>query len=459
MKSTKAEIHSRVHTIPTCRFEEEARLTPYAGIVVFQALFARLGMKARLRRCFSHLHVGEIFGHASITMLLVVHLLLGFRRLRGLDYYREDPLVARVVGLHKLPDVSTVSRTLRGMDDRSVDALLEENRRLVLDRVASERLSRITADFDGSVQSTTGHAEGTAVGFNKKKKGARSYYPLFCTLAQTDQFVDMHHRPGNVHDSNGATAFIDRCLQRLRAVAPAAQMECRVDSAFFSDTIFSAFQKHRAEFSCSVPFERFAELKVLAEERLRWKNIDDKWSFFETRWKPKCWSKKYRILFVRQKKKIRQKGPLQLDLFQPTSFSYDYRVIATNKLGKAKTVILFHHGRGSQEKMIGEAKQHAALDLIATRRRNGNRIFTIAGMLAHNLTRELHMAANESVRGTSRRRRARWQFRSLGTLRQSLIHRGGRLVRPQGHLTLVVNANKTVQRDITRYLNALQRVA
>jgi hypothetical protein len=25
-------------------------------------------------------------------------------------------------------------------------------------------------DFDGSVQSTKGHAEGTAVGFNKKKK-------------------------------------------------------------------------------------------------------------------------------------------------------------------------------------------------------------------------------------------------------------------------------------------------
>ena len=42
-----------------------------------------------------------------------------------------------------------------------------------------ERLPRITLDFDGSVLSTQGHAEGTAVGFNPKKKGARSYYPLF----------------------------------------------------------------------------------------------------------------------------------------------------------------------------------------------------------------------------------------------------------------------------------------
>ena len=41
----------------------------------------------------------------------------------------------------------------------------------------------VTLDFDGSGQSTRRHAEGSAVGYNKKRKGARSYYPLFCTVA------------------------------------------------------------------------------------------------------------------------------------------------------------------------------------------------------------------------------------------------------------------------------------
>jgi hypothetical protein len=80
-------------------------------------------------------------------------------------------------------------------------------------------------DFDGSVQSTTGHAEDTAVGFNKNKKGARSHYPLFCTIAQTDRFLDLHHRSGNVHDSNGAPDFIKQCFERLRERVPAAQFE------------------------------------------------------------------------------------------------------------------------------------------------------------------------------------------------------------------------------------------
>jgi hypothetical protein len=59
------------------------------------------------------------------------------------------------------------------------------------------------------------------VGFNRKKKGQRSYYPLFCSVAQTGQVLDVWHRPGNVHDSNGAKAFtggplsLDRNWKRI----------------------------------------------------------------------------------------------------------------------------------------------------------------------------------------------------------------------------------------------------
>ena len=68
---------------------------------------------------------------------------------------------------------------------------------MVIERLVAERLASVTLDFDGSVLSTGRHAEGTAVGFNNES----SYYPLFCTVAQTDQVLDVHHRPGNVHDS------------------------------------------------------------------------------------------------------------------------------------------------------------------------------------------------------------------------------------------------------------------
>ncbi|MCP5442862.1 MAG: transposase [Chromatiaceae bacterium] len=134
-------------------------------------MFNRLGLKEQLTGCFRHLKVSPIFGHGLTVLLLIVHLLLGYRRLQDMRYYKDDPMVRRLLGIARLPDVATVSRTLAGMDSRSVDKLRRLNRQQVLQRLDDLGLARITLDFDGSVFATGRFAEGTAVGFNRKKKG------------------------------------------------------------------------------------------------------------------------------------------------------------------------------------------------------------------------------------------------------------------------------------------------
>ena len=280
MKSSKAEIRRRFHALPTIAFESDGRLTSYAGLVVFQRLFAELRLRGRFRAKLNHLSGGKIFSPVALMVLLIVHLLLGFRRLRGLDYYRDDTLVARIVGVTKLPNVATISRRLAGFDERAVLGIQDVSRDLVLERLAAECFKTVTLDFDGSVQSTKGHIEGTAVGFNKKKKGARSYYPLFCTVAQTGQFFDMHHRSGNVHDSNGALDFMLECFEALIQQVPEAGIESRIDAAFFSDPVLAVMETYDVLFSASVHFRRFTKFKKLVENRKRWRTIDDEWSYF-----------------------------------------------------------------------------------------------------------------------------------------------------------------------------------
>jgi hypothetical protein len=46
---------------------------------------------------------------------------LGYRKLQDLDYYQDDPLVKSLLGLRRLPDVSTVSRALRSVDQGAID--------------------------------------------------------------------------------------------------------------------------------------------------------------------------------------------------------------------------------------------------------------------------------------------------------------------------------------------------
>lgn len=458
MKSRKSQIHAKYHKIPTIRFEDQ-QLTSFSGLLIFQVLFKRLDLKQRLKKCFAHLKVSPIFGHHLMVMLLVVHLLLGYRRLRELDYYSDDPLVLRLMGLRKIPDVSTVSRTLAKMDAQGVENVRILSRTLVAEGLQRERFPRLTLDFDGSVQSTKGHAEGTAVGFNKAKKGARSYYPLFCTVAQTGQFFDVHHRPGNVHDSNGAAQFMMSCFQNIKSQLKGTIIESRMDSAFFNKDILSMLGGNHVKFTASVPFERFPQLKHMIEKRKRWNKIDAQWSYFETQWKPKSWDTSFRFVFIRKKNKKQHKGPLQLHLFEPRDFNYDYKVIVTNKSESAKSVVLFHNGRGSQEAVFGDAKNDAALDMVPCRRLVANRVFTLTSMIAHNLSREIQMLAHPSAPRATAKRRAAWKFEKLDTIRHRILQRAGRLNRPGGELTLTMSANSAVRKNLLHFLDVLQKAA
>jgi hypothetical protein len=431
-------------------------LTSFSGLIVFQQLFAILHLKTRLRRCFEHLKRGKIFEQAEIFLQLIIHVLLGYRELRHSEYYRDDPLVQRVLGLKRLPDVATISRMLKDADAKSVENLRRLLREMLFDRLKSLNLARITLDFDGSVQSTRRRAEGTAVGYNKKKKGARSYYPLFCTIAQTGQVLDFLHRSGNIHDSNGAETFIIACIQEVLEAIPHARIEVRMDSAFFSDEVVWALDVYSIEFTISVPFERFAELKQMIEGRRRWRRLNGEISYFETSWKPKCWNQRFRFIFVRSRTKKQQKGPLQLDLFIPHEYGYEFKVLVTNKSLKPKKAVAFHDGRGSQEGIFGELKSQCHMEYIPVRTRAGNQLFLLASLFAHNLARELQMATTPPVRNTTEKRTALWVFEKLETLRATLLHRAGRLARPQGILTLTISANHWIKNRLLQFLAALQ---
>src|SRR5690606_13502892 len=174
---------------------------------------------------------------------------------------------------------STVSRRLGEFDAASVDRLRGLLRDVVGDRAIAASPSRLTLDFDGSVLSTKARRiEGTAIGYNTKRKGCRSYYPLFAMVAQPGQVFDVLHRAGNCHDSRGAAEFMAQCFAKLREQAFRGHAEARADSALFGDAMCAALHENSVEFSVSVPFERIPELKAVIERRRAWHRIDDEWS-------------------------------------------------------------------------------------------------------------------------------------------------------------------------------------
>ena len=456
MKLSRKQVRRKAsRKIPRLQFRGQ-QLTSFAGLVIFQALISHLQLRERLRRCFRHLSAKHLYDHATVALGMIIHLLLGYREMRDIKFYEEDPVVRRTWSLRRLPNVSTISRVLASFDVNAVNELRALVRDLVLTRLGSLGLSRVTLDFDGSVIRTSRWAEGTAMGFNPRKKGQRSYYPLFCTIAQTGQVFDALHRPGNVHDSKGAVDFIRDCVLQVRSVLPGAVLEARMDCAFFSNDIVKELQKLGVQFTISVPFARFVELKKIVQGRRNWYRINKNVSYFELKWKPKSWNRRFRFLAVRTRIPVRQKGAVQLDLFEPYAYGYEFKVIVTNKTVRARTVVSFHNGRGAQEAVFAELKSQGQLEYVPSRKLEANQVYLFSSVLAYNLNRELQMQAREPERTTTPKRATLWRFEKLATIRRKLIQRAGSLTKPQGKLVLTLNANRSVKAEMCEYLDALE---
>lgn len=458
MKSSKSCINRKTYAIPEIRFEDQ-KLTSFSGLTVFQALFERLSLKKLLRDCFKHRAATPIFSDTTIVLLLVVHLLLGYRELRHLKFYQDDPMVKRILGLSKIPDVATVSRCLSSMESESSKNIQQMVGDMVLGRLKKLKLSRVTLDFDGSVLGTGRCAEGTAVGFNKVKKGQRSYYPLYCTVAQTGQVLNILHRSGNVHDSNGAKDFILECIKQVRIAIPGIIIEVRMDSAFFSDELVIALEGAAVEYTISVPFERLLILKKSIEKRRRWYSLNDDSDYFELKWKPKSWKNKRRFIIVRQATKVQQKKPIQLDLFIPFDYNWDFKVVLTNKILTPNKTVAYHNGRGSQESIFAELKSCNQMDYIPTKTWEGNKVYMLSAILAHNVSKELQMISSSPERSTEEKRPTLWTFKKLSTLRREIIQRAGRIIYPQGKLTLSMATNDAVKDETLHYLGEIRRAA
>ena len=105
-----------------------------------------------------------------------------------------------------------------------------------------------------------------------------------------------------------------------------------------------------------------------------------------------------------------------------------------------------------QEELFAEFKTEAALNYVLCKSLNANKLFLLSNVIAHNLTRELQMRYRERDRKTTVKRPALWKFTKIGTLRKKIIQRVGRLIRPQGMLTLSMSNNSAVEESTLSYL-------
>jgi hypothetical protein len=430
------------------------RLTSYGGLELVRRYAQKLAIVGRLRTALAALP--SDYGSARLALLVMTLFYVGARRLEHLQYLVGDPLVARFCGLARLPSSRTVSNWLKQFTQATLAPLVELNHDLVVETLGAWRLPRLTIDVDGTVVCTGAQVQWAFRGFNPHHRKHRSYYPLLAHVAQTGHILRLKNRPGNVHDSKQAVAFVRELIDSVRAgLGRALPLEFRMDAAFFQRDLLRLLAARGCAFAIKVGYWSWLPLKQLAAERRDWTPLAPGVTGFEHRLTISQWDVAVRVMIYRKHVRHASRKNFQLDLFTPDDGHFEYYAVATNMPLALPALFAFVCGRGAQEKTIAELKGEFALDVVPTNHYGANSAWQQLSVLAHNLIRSFQLDTGAEPKPRSRKRTYAFLFRSMRTLRFLVIARAGRVVRIGGRARLRLAENPSVRQLYERLEHAL----
>ena len=443
MRLSVAGLRRRIKGTLHVQFVPQA-LTSYSGLELLRRYLRQRDLPRRLHAACAT--TSGDYGGGRLALLILALLYVGARRLEHLRYVAGDPLIARFSGLARIPTARTVGNWLRQFTQTSLLPLVRLNHDLVIETVRRLALPRLTIDVDGTVVRTGATIGWAFRGFNPHHRKDPSYYPLLAHVAQTGHILRVKNRPGNVHDSKQAVAFLREVIDGVRGeFGRQLPLEFRMDAAFFQRDVLRLLAARGCAYAIKVGYWSWLPLKQLAADRSRWLPVaPNVTGFFHDLDIPQ-WRVRLRVMMYR--KHVAHESPknFQLDLFTPDDGHFEYAAVATNLPLELPALYAFICGRGAQEKTIAERKGEFALDVIPTRHYGANSAWQQLSVLAHNLIRSFQLDTIATPKPRSRKRTYTYLIRSMRTLRFLLITRAGRLARIGGRHVLRLPSNPATE--------------
>jgi hypothetical protein len=306
---------------------------------------------------------------------------LGYPRPGHMEVLSTDKVFQKVAGLFAFPVQSTISRFLSSLRVAVSREIASFNFDLLMKfRDDFRGWKTITLDLDSHVTPVYGNQQRAGVGYNPKKKGRKSYHPLFCFVGETRDYIGGVLRNGKHHTSYHAVAFLRGLIKGLPRHIETIRV--RADSGFFSRDMISFLIKKTIEFYIVVPMQPWVQRKI--RHMGQWKDVG---SGVETGGCDYVFTKDttLRMVVVRQRVKTGRSPRKQLTLLNTGHLSYDYQVILTNSGREGEEVWSYYNKRACCENFIKEGIYGFGLDKGVSHTYGGNCSWFELLMLAYNL--------------------------------------------------------------------------
>jgi len=232
-------------------------------------------------------------------------------------------------------------------------------------------------DFDSTVKGVFGSQEGARKGYNRKKKGQKSYHPLLCFIAESRECLHNWFRSGNAYSANGSVECMKECFARLPKRV--WKVWARGDSAFFDGALLDLLEGRHCYYVIKVAMKGLVNLL----EAQKWRGINRYPGWEATVFFHQCSGWKHPRRFVAVRHRVET---LKMDgLFPVVDVTYEYFCYVTNLHWSPWGIHRYYGQRATSENWIEWCKNQMAASSILTQDFWANSALFQTCILAYNL--------------------------------------------------------------------------
>jgi len=389
-------------------------ITARSGLAVYAEFLRGFGVKELIERRMPL--PGSNRGYKAWQYIEPLMLMLygGGKHIEDLREVVEDKALRKLIGLKKIPSVSTVGDWLVRMGNGSGLKCLQE----VIEKVAKKALRK--HDVNGyTLWSDPTLIESEKREAKKTYEGFKGYRPILTALKELPVVVCHRFREGN------AMGGVVEALEGAYRVLPAGKRikHASLDSEFYTLEVINFLGGKRTTFAIA------ASKDSAVREAIKGINA---WKVFKTEEGEETdrevgeslhtmngTEEAFRLVVLRWKKK-------QPELFN--SDKYHYHAIATSLDSPAEAVIWQYNDRGQMENVIKEIKLGMRMESLPSGDFGANAFWFALGVITYNM----FILQKEMLLPEQYRRK------TIQTLRWSLIGIAGKVIKHGRSLWLLL---------------------
>jgi hypothetical protein len=320
------------------------------------------------------------YSPAQLLISVLYGIFLGYSRPGQMKVLVKDQVFQKLAEFKGFPVQSTLSRFFSGLKVAVAHQIGQISfNQLLAFRRQFRGWFRMTLDMDSHVTPVYGKQQRAGLGYNPKKKGRKSYHPLFCFIGETRDYLAGLLRSGDHHTSYKAEEFLKAILKKLPTSIK--KIRLRADSGFFGVEFINLLISKKIEFYIAVPLQPWVQRQIasLTDWRSIGKGVEvNEWSLL-------LGSTVLRMVVVRKKVKAGESPKKQLSLLKGCNELFDYQVICTSSFMDPEEVWRFYNKRACCENFIKEGIYGFGMDKVISHSYAGNYAYLELLMLGYNL--------------------------------------------------------------------------